>query len=90
MHFPFPRHDRTAHVAFDGRACKGCGACVEACTRGVLSVLPYAFHHHAHVDHADRCRGCLRCVRACPEGAVRALQPRPPRTGGAPGGAAEL
>ncbi len=79
MHFPFPRHDRTPHVRFDGHACESCGACVAACTRGVLSLLPYRFHHHAHVDHAERCKGCLRCVDACEHGALRALQPRPPR-----------
>jgi len=77
MHLPFPRHDRTAHVRFDMYTCEACGACARACTRGVLSVLPYAFHRHVHVDRADRCRGCLRCVRACPHGAVRALGPPP-------------
>ena len=70
MHFPFPRHDRTAHIRFDGRACEACGACVDACTRKVLSLLPYAWHRHAHVDDAERCRGCLRCVRACTHGAI--------------------
>lgn len=74
MHFPFPRHDHTVHVRFDGRACEACGACVAACPRGVLSVLPYSFHRHAHVDHADRCRGCLRCVTACKHGAIEPLE----------------
>jgi ferredoxin len=78
MHFPLPRHDHTGHVHFDARVCEACGACVEACPRDVLSVLPYRFHRHAHVDHPDRCRGCLRCVRACPRGAVRAMPARSP------------
>ncbi len=83
MHFPFPRHDRTAHVRLDLHRCQACGACAEACTRDVLSVLPYRIHRHAHVDHADRCKGCLRCVDACEHGAVQALRPRPARKGAA-------
>ncbi len=79
VHFPFPRHDRTPHVRLDLHACQACGACAEACTRGVLSVLPYRIHRHAHVDQADRCKGCLRCVDACEHGAIRALRPRPAR-----------
>ena len=82
MHLPFPRHIRTDHVRLEVRLCQSCGSCAAACTRGVLSVLPYAIHHHAHVDHADRCRGCLRCVRACSHGAIRVLQPRPPGRAG--------
>ena len=74
MHFPFPRHDHTPHVRLDPRACAACGACVKACTRGVLSMLPYAFHRHVHVDNPNRCKGCLRCVAACRHGAIKSLQ----------------
>jgi Fe-S-cluster-containing hydrogenase component 2 len=79
MNFPFPRHDRTAHVRLDLRRCQACGDCAEACPRGVLSLLPYRWHRHAHVDHADRCKGCLRCVDACEHGAILARRPSPQR-----------
>ncbi|MBI9075027.1 MAG: glycyl-radical enzyme activating protein [Desulfatibacillum sp.] len=41
--------------------CTGCGACVEACSRGaiVLSV------DHGRIIHRDQCDLCFECVDAC-------------------------
>ena len=64
--------------------CTGCGACLEACAAGALSIQ----EGRAVVDQA-LCRSCDACVAACPEGALvsvavpvaatepRALQARP-------------
>jgi 2-oxoglutarate ferredoxin oxidoreductase subunit delta len=47
--------------------CKGCGLCVEYCSRGVLEmqggVLP-------KVVHAERCSRCLQCEAICPDFAI--------------------
>ena len=48
----------------DEDACIGCGACVEKCQFGALSV-----NGIAHVD-ALRCVGCGVCTVACPAGAL--------------------
>ncbi len=73
LHFPFPRHNQTSHIAIDTRLCESCGKCVEACPVGVLGLLPFRFHRHVRVNHGELCKGCLKCVRACVQGAIRSL-----------------
>ncbi len=71
LHWPFPRHDRTVYILFDGRPCVACAECVIACPRGVLGLINLPFHRHAHVDDAAACVGCGRCIAACPQGCIR-------------------
>ncbi|MCS7177955.1 MAG: 4Fe-4S binding protein [Anaerolineae bacterium] len=56
----------------DPEACLGCGACLERCPFGALSVP----EDIAIVD-GNRCLGCGVCVSACPAGALR-LERLPP------------
>ncbi|HIQ01712.1 MAG TPA: 4Fe-4S dicluster domain-containing protein [Anaerolineales bacterium] len=55
----------------EAEACVGCGACVERCRFGALS-LP----EDVAVVDPGRCLGCGVCVPACPEEAIR-LERRP-------------
>jgi UDP-glucose 4-epimerase len=52
------------HVEVD-EACVGCGACVEACYVGAISLA----HGRARVD-AELCKGCGRCLPVCPASAI--------------------
>ena len=54
-----------------GQGCIGCGACVEACKFGAISLNG---HGVAFVDR-ERCRGCSVCTRKCPKGIIELVDP---------------
>ncbi len=79
----FGRAGAVAHSAFRSavreEACAGCGACVERCHFGALSLVDDL----AVVD-AERCVGCGLCASACEQGAlhlerVPGQEPAPPK-----------
>jgi|GEM_PF-4370216 len=72
--FPWPRHNRTAHIRIDLSVCRACGQCRDVCPGGVLGLVDFLGHAHVHVDRPRACRGCLKCARVCPQEAIR---PRP-------------
>lgn len=43
---------------------------MEACRKGVLSVVEFLSHKHLRVNHPEECRGCEKCAAACPNGAM--------------------
>lgn len=53
----------------DTHVCSGCGACVNVCPRGAITMRDTA------VIEAGVCIGCGACVRACPSGAISLKQP---------------
>jgi NAD-dependent dihydropyrimidine dehydrogenase PreA subunit len=53
-------------VWVDVARCTGCGACVEVCPVGSMSLVD----GKASVDE-EACTGCEACVDACPEGAIQ-------------------
>ncbi|MBN2391567.1 MAG: 4Fe-4S binding protein [Anaerolineae bacterium] len=55
-----------AAVWLDETRCTGCGACVEVCPTGALTLVD----GKAHLDEA-LCKGCEACIQACPAGALR-------------------
>lgn len=55
-------------VWIDLERCTGCGACVDACGPGAMSITD----GRAYVDE-DSCNACEVCVEACPEGAIHPL-----------------
>ena len=58
-------------LLIDPERCVGCGACVEACPAGAVSIDAAG----AVRTDRSRCEGCGACVRACPSGA-RAISGR--------------
>lgn len=50
--------------------CDGCGACVEVCPEGAISVVDGV----ARIDSAS-CSECEVCVPACPNGAIQVARP---------------
>jgi ferredoxin len=53
-------------VWIDVARCTGCGACVQVCPVGAMSLVD----GKASVDE-EACTGCEACVDACPEGAIQ-------------------
>ena len=65
-----------------GRKCKGCGQCVAACPKGLISFVPLKKQAVVRCANCDKgaattkvckvgCIGCMKCVRACEVGAVK-------------------
>lgn len=55
-----------ASIWLDVTRCTGCGACVEVCPTGALTLV----EGKAHLDDA-LCKGCEACIQACPVGALQ-------------------
>ncbi len=52
-------------IKVDEDRCTGCGACIDACPFGAISMIG----SKAKIDE-DLCRGCMICARYCGEGAI--------------------
>lgn len=51
--------------------CKGCGLCVAACPKAILTLEPGIVnalgHHPVKLTDAKRCTSCALCARVCPD-----------------------
>lgn len=61
-------------VTFREEHCKGCGLCVEFCSKKILSLdlskLNGAGVHPAMITDPEACVGCCNCAIMCPDGII--------------------
>ena len=60
-----------AKLTFKTDLCKGCGLCVEACPKKILTLSKDKINQKGHspveVINQDECIGCAFCATMCPD-----------------------
>ena len=60
-----------AKVTFAENVCKGCGLCVTACPKKIVTMATDRINakgfHPATVIEMDKCIGCAFCATMCPD-----------------------
>ena len=60
-----------AKVTFNEERCKGCGLCVTACPKNIISLAQDKInakgYHPAEVVEMEKCIGCASCAIICPD-----------------------
>ena len=61
-------------VTFEADLCKGCGLCVEACPKKIISLaaelLNKKGYHPAQIIDQDKCISCAMCATMCPDSVI--------------------
>lgn len=64
-----------AKMTVNENICKGCGVCVLACPKKIISLAQERInvkgYHPAQVKEMDRCIGCAMCATMCPDVAIK-------------------
>ncbi len=62
-------------VTFNVERCKGCGLCVEACPKKILTldetVLNGKGYHPAKMTEQEKCIACAMCAMMCPDCVIK-------------------
>lgn len=60
-----------AKLTFKTDLCKGCGLCVEACPKKLLTISKDKINQKGHspveITNPDECVGCAFCATMCPD-----------------------
>lgn len=58
-------------LTIDEERCKGCGLCVNACPKGLLSISTTKenakSYNPAEISKMEECIGCKSCALTCPD-----------------------
>ena len=63
-----------AKLTFKDELCKGCGLCVGACPKNLLSLSKSRLNQKGHspveIEKMEECIGCAFCATMCPDGVI--------------------
>lgn len=62
-----------SHIIIDETRCKGCGFCIDACPRNLISLsgTPNSLGFTVAVfANPEACTGCTLCAEMCPDVAI--------------------
>ncbi len=64
-----------AKLTFKEELCKGCGLCVSACPKGLLTLSPTRLNQKGHapveLTKPEECVGCAFCATMCPDCVIK-------------------
>ncbi len=64
-----------AKMTVNENICKGCGVCVLACPKKIISLAKERInvkgYHPAQVLEMEKCIGCAMCATMCPDVAIK-------------------